>query len=88
MVIFGNTTNTACWFSFKQYNLFHTIQNRFMSPAGGGSMSLRERYPLDMHSYLSKQSNQNHIYLQRTTDTLVTFMHNGASSTIHMNSFL
>ena len=26
MMIFGNTTNTTCWFSFKQYNLFYTVQ--------------------------------------------------------------
>ena len=25
-MIFGNTTNTTCWFSFNQYNLFYTVQ--------------------------------------------------------------
>ena len=26
MMIFGNTTNTTCRFSFKQYCLFYTVQ--------------------------------------------------------------
>ena len=26
MMLFGNTTNTTCRFSFKQYNFFYTVQ--------------------------------------------------------------
>ena len=32
MVIFGNTTNTTCPFSFKQYNLFYTVQKHEICP--------------------------------------------------------
>ena len=29
---FGNTTNTTYWFSFKQYNLFYTVQKHEICP--------------------------------------------------------
>ena len=32
MMIFGNTTNTTCRFSFKQYNLFYTVQKHEICP--------------------------------------------------------
>ena len=31
-MIFGNTTNTASRFSFKQYNLFYTVQKHEICP--------------------------------------------------------
>ena len=31
-MIFGNTTNTMHWFSFKQYNLFYTVQKHEICP--------------------------------------------------------
>ena len=32
MMIFGNTTKTTCWFSFKQHNLFYTVKNHEIFP--------------------------------------------------------
>ena len=31
-MIFGNTTNTTCRFSFKQYSLFYTVKKREICP--------------------------------------------------------
>ena len=31
-MIFGNTTNTTCRFSLKQYNLFYTFQKHEICP--------------------------------------------------------
>ena len=31
-MIFGNTTNTTCRFSFQQYNLFYTVHKHEMFP--------------------------------------------------------
>ena len=32
MMIFGNTTNITCPLSFKQYNLFYTVQTHEICP--------------------------------------------------------
>ena len=32
MMVLGNTTNTTCQFSFKQYKLFDTVQKHEICP--------------------------------------------------------
>ena len=32
ITIFGTTTNTTYWFSYKQYNLFYTVQKHEICP--------------------------------------------------------
>ena len=46
MMIFGNTTNTTYGFSFKQYNLFYTVQKHEIRP-------FMETVPYEFTKYLT-----------------------------------